>query len=397
VIGSIHVGIQADDLTGACDTAAPFAARGLETVVLLPDVPIPEPAPAVVALDTESRALPGPEARARARAAVARLRGAALLYKKLDSTLRGPIAAEVAGALEGADFGTALLAPAFPAQGRTVVGGWLLIGRQPADQSPIARDPAFPRTGASVPALLGRDGPHPVSLVPLATVRRGPDAVAARLGRALGVVVSDAETDEDLAVLREAASSPRLLLTGSAGLASAVAAGLRVKATRRPLRARRPLLVVAGTTHPTTQQQLERLAARGVPGTRLEAGLEAPAARDGADRFLAAPREPSLASADARDVMAARLAVAAREVLERRSGTRAATARRGTVLLTGGETALAVCRALEATGLVLAGELAPGLPCGRLLGGPFAGLAVITKAGGFGDAETLVRVLEACA
>jgi uncharacterized protein YgbK (DUF1537 family) len=66
-------------------------------------------------------------------------------------------------------------------------------------------------------------------------------------------------------------------------------------------------------------------------------------------------------------------------------------------MLTGGETAIAVLRALEAHGLRLSGQLEPGLALGTLAGGPFDGLAVLTKAGGFGDADTLVRVWTACA
>jgi uncharacterized protein YgbK (DUF1537 family) len=69
----------------------------------------------------------------------------------------------------------------------------------------------------------------------------------------------------------------------------------------------------------------------------------------------------------------------------------------GALLLTGGETAVAVCRALGASGLQLTGELEPGLAVGALLDGPFEGLAVVTKAGSFGDTETFARVREACA
>ena len=54
-------------------------------------------------------------------------------------------------------------------------------------------------------------------------------------------------------------------------------------------------------------------------------------------------------------------------------------------------------RALEAGALWLTGQLEPGLALGRLAGGPFDGLTVMTKAGGFGDAETLERAWEACA
>jgi uncharacterized protein YgbK (DUF1537 family) len=87
--------------------------------------------------------------------------------------------------------------------------------------------------------------------------------------------------------------------------------------------------------------------------------------------------------------MAKRLAYAARGRIDRE--------RPGAVLLTGGETAIAVLHALDAGGLRLTGQLEPGLALGALAGGPFDGLTVVTKAGGFGDADALVRVAEACA
>jgi uncharacterized protein YgbK (DUF1537 family) len=64
--------------------------------------------------------------------------------------------------------------------------------------------------------------------------------------------------------------------------------------------------------------------------------------------------------------------------------------------LTGGETAYSVCRALGSAAIALAGELEPGVPVGVLLDGPYGGLTVVTKAGGFGDPETLQRLYEAC-
>ncbi len=66
-------------------------------------------------------------------------------------------------------------------------------------------------------------------------------------------------------------------------------------------------------------------------------------------------------------------------------------------MLTGGETAIAVLRALGAQGLRLTGQLEPGLALGALAGGPFDGLIVMTKAGGFGDVDALVRVWKVCA
>jgi uncharacterized protein YgbK (DUF1537 family) len=384
-VGAVIAGIQADDLTGACDTGAPFAARGLETLVVVRDGDgpplLPDATVDVLVVDTESREVASATAGARARATGKALAAAAppVLYKKLDSTLRGHVAVEVDGMLDGAGLTTALLTPAFPAQRRTVVDGRLHVDGRPADETAIARDRAFPRTGASVPALLVDGGVRPVTALPLETVRLGSDAVAPRIERFGGVfgrvLAADAETDADLSVLADAAHGRPVLLAGSAGLAAAVARRLAPAASggreAPPRGPRRPLLVVAGSAHPATRAQLERLA--------LREGLE-----------VLAPRAPRGADDPARRrETVTRLAEAARARIERE--------RPGTILLTGGETAISVLRALGADGLRLVGELEPGLPLATLAGGPLDGLAVISKAGGFGDADALVRAWKACA
>jgi uncharacterized protein YgbK (DUF1537 family) len=195
-------------------------------------------------------------------------------------------------------------------------------------------------------------------------VRRGVAAVSARLARVGGTVVADAESVADLDALA-AADDGASLLAGSAGLATALAArlGSPAMAGASP---RGPLLVVAGSPHPVTRDQLARLEARG-------------------GQAITPP--PGVGTRDA-EAIARALAEAARRGLER---TGAAT-----LVLTGGETAYSVCRALHATAIRVAGELEPGLAWGTLVGGPCTGLFVITKAGGFGDPDTLVRVWESC-
>src|SRR4051812_10256876 len=129
--------VIADDLTGALDTAAPFAARGWRTCV----VPWPGSstlatatewqrmagASDVVVVDTSSRHVAPREAARRVRAAVTAAQGirrrrgadAYQLYKKIDSTLRGNVAAELAAFRATTGVARLPLAPAFPAQGRT--------------------------------------------------------------------------------------------------------------------------------------------------------------------------------------------------------------------------------------------------------------------------------------
>jgi D-threonate/D-erythronate kinase len=358
----MRVGVQADDLTGACDTGVVFAARGLETLVLLPGTPLPPACPPVVVRDTESRGLAAGEAEACARAAMTELavRQPALLYKKVDSTLRGAVAAELAGALTGGGCDRTLLAPAFPAQGRSVRHGRLHVRTNGATSDDARASP----DGASVLALVAAGGPRPVSLLPLATVRRGVAAVRARLARVGGTMVADSENAADLDVLA-AADDGASLLAGSAGLATALAARLGSPLVA-PVRPRGPLLVVAGSPHPVTRGQVARLEARGGHAITAASGIEARAG----------------------EAIAGQLAEATRRRLEEASVA--------TLVLTGGATAYSVCRALRVSAIRLATELEPGLALGTLVGGPFAGLSVITKSGGFGDADTLVRIWESC-
>jgi len=277
--------------------------------------------------------------------------------------------------LDGSGLEMALLSPAFPAQHRIVADGCLLVDGRPSDQTPIALDPTFPRTGASVLGLLAAEGVRPVAALPLATVRRGREAVATRLERAVArgdrILVADAETAVDLATLAEAGRDRPILFAGSAGLATALARRETCAMTGRPARPHRPLLVVAGSAHPATRAQVSRL------GQRDSLVVVAPT-DDGRSDDPARRRET-----------VGRLADAARTQVDRE--------RPGGLLLTGGETAIAVLHALGAAGVRLVGQLEPGLAMGVLAGGPFDGLGVMTKAGGFGDPDALVRAWEACA
>src|SRR5215213_10502459 len=98
--GPMRVAIIADDLTGAADTGVQLARAGYRTAVAFRGAPVP-PAKDLdaVALDTDSRAMPAGFAAKRVLEAGHAVRHARIVYKKLDSTLRGPIAAELAAAL----------------------------------------------------------------------------------------------------------------------------------------------------------------------------------------------------------------------------------------------------------------------------------------------------------
>jgi uncharacterized protein YgbK (DUF1537 family) len=206
--------ILADDLTGALDASAPFAAPGAP-------VRLPWTAPlgdGAIAISSESRDLPEGEAVARTLAAAARLPGGGLWLKKVDSVLRGHPVAEAAAVFDAGGFRACVVAPAFPEMGRVTRGGrqW----------------------------MLDTSGFYPV----------GPrDLAAAFAARGVAVAVIDAETPADLATAVRAHAGERVLWVGSRGLASALA-GPRALL---PVPAISGLVI--GTAHPATRAQVARL------------------------------------------------------------------------------------------------------------------------------------------
>ncbi|MCC6389212.1 MAG: hypothetical protein IT167_01320 [Bryobacterales bacterium] len=131
--------IIADDLTGAGDAGAGFAARGYSTCIWLhghaPAIPFNFDIPV---FETSSRHLDAGEAYARVRAALAFAPGRRI-FKKLDSTLKGNILAELEAVRDAAPGVRIILAPAHPMMGRTIRKGVLFVhGEDSGQRAPEA-------------------------------------------------------------------------------------------------------------------------------------------------------------------------------------------------------------------------------------------------------------------
>jgi uncharacterized protein YgbK (DUF1537 family) len=384
----MDVTIIADDLTGACDTGALFTGRGPVTVLIAPE--LPWPGLAVAALDTETRTLPAAGATAAMQRLASQLRSrltGSAVFKKIDSTFRGPIAAELCTLLEHAGARAIVVCPAFPSLGRTVVQGLLSVHGMLAHESAVGVDPDYPGPTSDLVEILARHRGIPVSLLPLKEVRAAAEDLERALHESRGLVVADGETDDDLdALARASLAHPDVILAGSAGLARAAAAALGHAAPAPPVPAPGAWLVVAGSRHPATRAQIRALEGAGATGMRVERGREADlrgvvaVIREGRPAFIASGETAE----ESREQMAQRLAAAARDVLAQITPS--------LVLLTGGETALAVLQSLGARRLELDGAPAAGLALGRLLVDGKPSLPVLTKAGGFGSADLLVAL-----
>ncbi len=401
--------IIADDLSGAADCAIACLTAGIDSFVAL-DGDEPVPPAAAIAVDTDSRRLAEAAAADVTARMLRRHAGAQtrLIYKKMDSTLRGNFAAEIAACLASvrsalsAPEAVAILAPAYPQNGRTTKGGHQYLRDVPLEESETWRHDSISGR-AHLPEMMARTGLS-VGLVELAAVR-GPDlsATLRDVSCRYDVLVCDAAAAEDLQAIAKAgqALGPRTVWAGSAGLAHYLpqAAGLARPAaalSHEPVHAG-PVICAVGSLSHVSRGQFERLrAADGVSGfvvppvlLRLGAGTEdwhrlsgaiAAAIEAGQDIAVMIGDSDHLDTSEALK-LAAVLGTLLHPFLAQARG----------IIATGGETARALLRTLEVTALQLVAEVETGVPLSVVGAGPAAGLRVITKAGAFGTAETLLR------
>jgi len=394
--------ILADDLTGAADCAIAFRRRGRAAAVIWGEMAWDEGIP-VLSYDADSRGLSEEEAAQRHAALLRRFHGAGRhLFKKIDSTLRGQPAAEIAAALaparavHGRAFG--ILAPAFPGTGRTTLGGRVRVAGRPLEETEVwRRDHRY--ESAELGAVLATAGLASRTLT-LETVRGNglAEALADIAAIPDRIAICDAETDDDLRRIAEAglAMDGSPFFIGSAGLAHALAAALPPQVLD-PVRIGpdgRGALFVVGSMAEISRAAAQRLVA------------------DDAVLHLPVTPETLLTDADARAALAARVAerlAAGGDVLveivlagepDMSLGPRLAQAladalasvaeRIGALAATGGETAAALLTRLGIRGIHLADEIEPGVSLGLTLGQ--LSIPIATKAGAFGDADSLVRI-----
>jgi uncharacterized protein YgbK (DUF1537 family) len=386
------VAIVADDLTGAADSGAQLTRAGYRTAVLFHNAEAPDADLDAVAVDTGSRLLSPEDARERVLGSGEVLREARIAYKKLDSTLRGPIVSELEAALRVSGRTRAVVAPAFPRNGRTTEGGVQLLGGVPVHETELAYDPHTPVRDAHLPSLLADAGLESVALIDTDTLS-DPEA-ALRLIRDHRYTVADATTEEHLEALVRVVPDPsEVLWAGSAGLALAlgnVYPGPRSGNSVPEPEPSRRVLVVAGSASSTTRGQVERLS--------REPGVAAFGLRDESegDRVLEAARAALEDGSSV--VLYLDLPARAADLAERVLGALVRVARTLSderlfdgLVLTGGDTAVKVAEALGAGGIFLHGEVEPGVPFGTLVGP--REYPVVTKAGGFGGPGTLVNAV----
>ena len=285
-------------------------------------------------MDTETRHLDAAEASAKILRCV-RGRQPDLIYKKTDSTLRGNIGAELAALSSAYPERQVIFFPAYPDMGRTVVKGELLVDGVPVHLSQFASDPQNPVATSAVAALFQGDA---------------------------GVSIVEASSNADMARAIDAAlyARPVPILAGPASVARCVGQFFGFRSSHSAdLRLSARCLVVNGSLHPVAKEQVRRIL-RGTGWVVMDF-----------ESHGATPQS-----------FARELARAVREKLEHEPFE--------SVIVLGGDSAFALLAALNARVIKPIGEVAAGVPVARI-----GAWQLVTKAGGFGDADLLARLQRA--
>lgn len=430
IISSNTVGIIADDLTGANDTALQFKLNGADTNILLhTDI---EPTSAdyqqAWAISTESRNISPQEAFDKVKVATQLFVDKInpdFFYKKIDSTVRGNIAVEVLSMLEVLEWDAAIIMPAFPQEGRITVGGYHLLKGVPIERTEMARDPHSPISESHLPTLLkqqlGENLEDLVDSLKLKTIMDGAGPILKKINKLIEkgakIIVADAVSTTDLEqiVLAMGKSNYKILPVGTAAAAKVLSNEWFQKPEEGEVLGVKlpqlPKFIVSGSATQITATQIDKfeqsaefeensliieLDMNTVLGEVTEELVERICSRlvnnnivmvhtskllKNFDGFSEDTIKADLTKSGLANVITDFLATLTKRVLGRK---------RAVLITLGGETSYKCCNAIDANQLQLIDEVLPAIALSKNAN---SDQWIVTKSGNLGGVNTLLEIL----
>jgi uncharacterized protein YgbK (DUF1537 family) len=382
----------------------------------------------VISVDTDSRSLSADQAYTKVKAATQQLvtEGRTAFYKSVDSTLRGNLGSEIEAVLDVVRPDCAIIAPAFPKYGRTTVDGIQYLHGRPLHETEFGMDPIAPVKDADISRRFAEGSRRRYGRISLDQLHAGTEqikqAVEDMVADGVELVVIDIAEQEDLRqlCLGLSHSNLKVVYVGSTGLAEFVplAFNINVRSTAVDQERSwdsRPALALVGSASETTRKQLQyaqtnnqlriiQLDPTHVIQNNQTTAAELEKTESSLRALLVSGRDAALAVNSSRDEIAAtqelgaRLNLSASQVAQRIVDWLAKAGRMlvsegqiSGIVATGGDTANALCNALDTEALEILGEVEAGIPIMRLLGSQ--SLPLVTKAGGFGSPAALAKAL----
>jgi len=359
------IGILADDLTGACDAAACFAPGNGPIAVLVSREHRDVHSVIRTVINTQSRLMKPEEARAVLRSLGKQLSGKQVIFKKIDSALRGPVGAELAGLIEGLGERTIILAPAIPGICRTTKNGFIYDSGVPIHQTPYAGDAASPVGFAHIEQILSLTGE-------------------------IQCEIPDAESDEDLRrIAEQSLRNIPVVFAGSIGLADALAHMVEFNRWNAMVRPACRVVIVCGSFYSRAREQIQ--AAADHFGTHvLAVGGTTPVN----SRIIHQEKEmPAIIRLNYNGIEQDRMPSGFISIITGKVSEMIREIKPDGLGIIGGETAFHLLRSLGTTRMDVYDRIGEVMTSGILYDGFLTGCRFVTKGGSVGSTDAVVRMI----
>jgi 2-keto-3-deoxygluconate permease len=411
--------IVADDFTGANDTGVQFSKIGLRSMVIINKTHISKSLKEcdVLIVDTESRFDDKETAYRKAyeTGKISKANHIKYYYKKLDSTLRGNIGAEISGMMDSLEIKHAIMVPAYPSYGRTTINGNVYLNDKLLEETEFANDPRTPVKDSYIPRIISEQTDKKTAVINYNDVLAGKQNLVQKLNQHLKndaqIIVIDAREKEDLDLIASSITSVSddILLAGSTGFAEYLARHLDFKKEKLSN------IVIAGSVSEVTRKQIE-YAKEKLAVEVIEIETDRLFTREkynekkriikiikkcslkGEDIIIRSA--PTNTSVEESFKQGERYGLTRNEISNRIASFLGEIAwfviqeiKIGGILLTGGDTAIKAAEKLNITGTILRGEILPGIPFGNFTGEQYNNIIIVSKAGGFGNDDAIFQVL----
>ncbi|ECF5900776.1 four-carbon acid sugar kinase family protein [Salmonella enterica subsp. salamae] len=417
----MKVAIIADDLTGANATAALLSTHGFTTLTCLDNPEYAEDYD-VVSFSTDSRSVSYQEAYARVSRYLEIINPEiTTISKRIDSTLRGNLGAEVDAVIDRFPQLMAIVVPVYPSSGRICVGGSLLVDGIPLQNTAIRNDPKNPMTESSVMELFRKQTNKNLGYISLSSVLAGANTLVRELKtlyhKNVRIVVIDATTDEDIHQIAAAVLKTKVpFFCVDPGVFTAQLAYLRYSSGRKRTN---KIFVTIGSVSELTQRQIRKLryerqvCIETLPAeTLIDYAFHPETASELVAHLISKTDQYDVVGIDTVELpehicclktLSAKYSIDENEVtclinkglaeitakvLEKESSPVSA------LYISGGDVVVAITKRLQGNGVILKDEVEPLTVYGNLTGGSCREIPIITKGGFVGDDNTLVHCID---
>lgn len=419
--------IIADDLTGANDTGAQFAKKGYQTIVLILEDRLPEMFFAdnydVVVLDTETRSIDEKTARNRLNKILEGLHISKedIVYKKIDSTLRGNIGAEIEEIMKIFGKKVCILSPSFPSNQRATLGGYLLMQKKLIEHSTFNENLYGKKKDSYIPYVLAKQTNLQIGHIDISDVEKGQQAILNRISRLVKekkqIIIVDSNDDENLKDIVSGGLKygDSVLFSGSAGLANYLVKSHKHEYPIVEQKSEKsPILIVGGSRNPVMVSQIEYLKSnmnfneikidisqifKHKNQLILDYGHESLKILKNNKDLIIYTNAIENEEKSINNKIMQKYRINYRDLknsIKEAFGTLATYLVNGSnvrnLILTGGDIALSVCKELNISKLQIIDELLPGIPLARA-SYKKQNLNIVTKAGGFGQEDALYKLI----